>query len=212
MAERTLIARVREDGRNAGTWIVASPVVGLADGIPGAGVFLNRYDSVVTVRILGRAYVLRLPRDLQGWVVQTYIGSERTPVAFDEPLVRLDPRVEVVPEAVDAARGGAGLDEAADLAGAIVVKAPTDGVFYRRPSPEAPAFVEAGTAVRFGTVLGMIEVMKCFNQIPYGGAGLPPEGEVARILVEDGAEVKFGQPLFWIRLTPRPASPPSARA
>ena len=45
----------------------------------------------------------------------------------------------------------------------------------------------------------MVEVMKCFNQITYGGPGLPESGQVTGILVEDAAEVRFGQPLFRIK-------------
>jgi biotin carboxyl carrier protein len=73
------------------------------------------------------------------------------------------------------------------------------GVFYNRPSPEAAPFVQAGSAVSAGNVLGLVEVMKSFNQIIYGGPGLPERGEVAQVLVSDNAEVVFGQVLFRIR-------------
>jgi biotin carboxyl carrier protein len=48
-------------------------------------------------------------------------------------------------------------------------------------------------------VLGLVEIMKCFNQITYGGPGLPERGRVAEILAEDAAEVQFGQVLFRIK-------------
>jgi biotin carboxyl carrier protein len=41
--------------------------------------------------------------------------------------------------------------------------------------------------------------MKCFNQITYGGPGLPQRGKVAEILADDAAEVQFGQVLFQIK-------------
>ena len=50
-----------------------------------------------------------------------------------------------------------------------------------------------------GTVLGLVEVMKSFNQIAYGGPGLPERGTVAKVLVQDAAEVTYGQTLFLIR-------------
>ena len=50
-----------------------------------------------------------------------------------------------------------------------------------------------------GTVLGLVEVMKCFNQITYGGPDLPARGTVAQILAEDAAEVQFGQALFRVK-------------
>jgi biotin carboxyl carrier protein len=198
MPERTLIARVRDDAENPGALIVASPVVGLADLTLHTGVFLNRYDSVLTMVVLGRRHVLRLPRDVQGWVVQAFIGNALTPVGFDAPLLRLDPRIGAEARVAQSAGGGSGNPD--DSAGDnLVVKAPTEGIFYRRSAPDTPPFVEVGGTVTNGTVLGLIEVMKCFNQIAYGGPGLPETGTVSRILVQDAAEVHFGQPLFWIR-------------
>ena len=198
MAERTLIARVREDDANPGTLLVSAPAVGVAEGAPAPGSFLNRYGAVLTLRILGRRHTLRLPRDVHGWVVQAWLEDRWTPVAFGDPLVRLDPRGEAA-ASEEAHSGGARADADGEAGGAVVVRAPSEGIFYRRPAPDAPAFVEAGSPVASGTVLGLVEVMKCFNQITYGGPGLPPQGEVVRVLAEDAVEVHFGQPLFWIR-------------
>lgn len=199
MPERTLIARVRPDGGDAATSILASPVVGLVDGAPRPGVFLNRFDPLLTVVVVGRRHVVRLPRDVHGWVVEAYVPGGLTAVAFDQPLVRIDPRVGELDG--DHARAQNTKLAAADAerGDAIVVAAPSEGIFYRRPSPDTPCFVEVGAAVSSGTVLGLVEVMKCFNPITYGGPGLPPSGEVARILAEDATEVRFGQELFWIR-------------
>lgn len=201
MAERTLIARVREDEAETQTLIVSSPVVGRADLALGPGVFLNRYDRLLTVQVLGRSHLLRLPRDVQGWVVETFVGNELTSVDYGTPLLRLDPRTAGGPATGESARRGTGdasggTDEAGDF---IEVKAPTEGIFYRKASPDSPPFVTLGTIVTTGTVLGMVEVMKCFNQITYGGPGLPESGQVTGILVEDAAEVRFGQPLFRIK-------------
>ena len=80
-----------------------------------------------------------------------------------------------------------------------MLRAPSEGIFYRRPAPEAPVYVDLGAQVSTGAVLGLVEVMKCFNQIAYGGPGLPDKGEIVRILADDSAEVEFGQALFWIR-------------
>ncbi|MCK4305251.1 MAG: biotin carboxyl carrier domain-containing protein [Candidatus Eisenbacteria sp.] len=80
----------------------------------------------------------------------------------------------------------------------ITIKSPSEGIFYSRPSPDAPAYVEVGAEISAGTVLGLVEVMKCFNQIAYGGADLPAKGRVVRILAEDAEEVRFGQALFGV--------------
>ena len=85
-----------------------------------------------------------------------------------------------------------------DAAG-FTVTAPTDGVFYRRPGPDAPPFVDVGARVRNGQAVGLIESMKTFNQILFGGAGYPDDGEVVDIAVEDAEEVRSGQVLMVVR-------------
>ena len=79
------------------------------------------------------------------------------------------------------------------------MRTPSQGVFYRRPSPDSPPYVDEGSPVVPGTILGVVEVMKCFNQITYGGAEVPARGTVARILVADACEVGFGQALMLVK-------------
>jgi biotin carboxyl carrier protein len=198
MAERTLIAKVRPDADHPDTLMITSPVVGMAEGAPRTGTFVNRFDRVISVKILGRRHALRLPRDVEGRVVESYLPEGIAPIAYDAPLIRIDPRASAGAAATSEA---AASDAATDPAGenVVVVSSPSVGIFYRRPSPDSPPYVEAGSPVSQGTVLGLVEVMKCFNQIAYGGPGLPESGEVVRILAEDTSEVEFGQPLFWIK-------------
>jgi biotin carboxyl carrier protein len=199
MAEKTLIANLIPDGGNPGTLIIASPVVGYADGAPRKGLFLNPFDSVIEVKILNQRYSLRLPREAHGRIIEVFIPNSYTPLAYGMPIARIDPRAlsEEETSATDSKDEGA--DEATEEAGLIKIKAPTEGIFYRKPSPEAPPFVEVGAEVSTGSVLGLVEVMKCFNQITYGGVGLPGRGVVSKIFVEDTSEVGFGQPLFLIK-------------
>ena len=201
MGERTLIARVRADEKDPATLIVASPVVAMADGAPRAGAFLNPFDRVISLKVLQQRYTLRLPRDVQGRIVEAFIPNAYTPIAYNQPLARLDPRVA---QAGDPAAGGAGAGSGGTAgevgsAGLIRITAPSEGIFYRRGAPDAPAYVEVGAQVGTGTVLGLVEVMKCFNQITYGGPGFPERGEIVKILAEDVAEVQFGQELFWVK-------------
>ena len=78
----------------------------------------------------------------------------------------------------------------------IPIVAPSEGVFYRRPGPDTPAYVEQGSQVSTGSVLGLVEVMKSFNQITYGGPGLPEQAVVREVRAEEGAEVRAGQVLI----------------
>jgi acetyl-CoA carboxylase biotin carboxyl carrier protein len=68
------------------------------------------------------------------------------------------------------------------------VQSPLPGVFYRKPSPDADPFVEEGTEVSEGEVIGLIEVMKNFSELKADAAGT-----LASFLVEDAAEVEVGQ-------------------
>lgn len=200
MPEKTLIANVRPAEGEAEALIVAAPVVGRVDGVPAPGVFLNPFDAVLTVDILNERYTLRLPRDVHGLVTEVFVPRALTAVAYNAPLLRLDPHALAQGAAVARAPGAASgpLQEAA-AAGMIQVTSPTEGIFYRSAAPEAPPFVDLGAPVASGSVLGLVEVMKCFNPITFGGPGYPERGEIAKILVQDSAEVRFGQPLFWVR-------------
>ncbi|AUL48819.1 acetyl-CoA carboxylase biotin carboxyl carrier protein subunit [Bordetella trematum] len=68
---------------------------------------------------------------------------------------------------------------------------PLPGTFYRSPSPGAAPFVEVGARVAVGDIVGIVEVMKQFNQIEAEAAGV-----VREILVGDGDPVEAGQVLL----------------
>jgi acetyl-CoA carboxylase biotin carboxyl carrier protein len=190
-----LVATV--DTESGDAFLVRSPAVGFADGLPGQGVYLNPSEGFLTLTVLNRRYTVELPRNVQGLVTEQLIEDTWTPVAYGQPLFRLSQAEAVMGSRAgkDQAVGG----EAKDADDLIAVPAPSDGVFYRRPSPEVPAYVDEGSEVSTGSVLGLVEVMKSFNQIAYGGPGLPERGTVVRILAEDAAEVAYGQTLFLVK-------------
>jgi biotin carboxyl carrier protein len=203
MAEKTLVARVAPDVAAADVLVVSSPAVGRVEGVPRVGLCLNPFGKLLTMRILNERYTVRLPRDVQGRVLEVCIPDALTPVAFGDRLLKLSTRALEV-ETDPAAAATAGGAQEAGARAEIAVLSPSVGLFYRRSSPDAEPYVEVGSAVTVGTLLGLVEVMKCFNQITYGGADLPDHGTVTGILAEDGAEVQFGQPLFHIRPLPHP--------
>ena len=69
----------------------------------------------------------------------------------------------------------------------------------RDQSPDIAPCVEVGSPIPHGAVLGLVEVVKSFNQVAYGGPGRPDRTTVTPIEAEDAAEVRFGQPLFLIQ-------------
>jgi acetyl-CoA carboxylase biotin carboxyl carrier protein len=80
---------------------------------------------------------------------------------------------------------------AADDPGAV--KSPMVGTAYRRPSPDAKAFIEVGSQVKAGEKILLVEAMKTFNEIV-----APRGGTITQILVEDGQPVEYGQTLVVI--------------
>ncbi len=71
------------------------------------------------------------------------------------------------------------------------VRSPISGVCYLAREPEAEPFVSAGSRVKKGDTLCIIEAMKTMNEIRS-----PKAGVIAAILANDGATVAAGDPLF----------------
>jgi acetyl-CoA carboxylase biotin carboxyl carrier protein len=76
---------------------------------------------------------------------------------------------------------------------AVSVVAPVVGVFYNGGLLDPRTMVQEGDRVQEGQLLAAIEAMKVPNEIR-----APTGGVVSRLLVEDGAAVEYGQPLFLI--------------
>ncbi|MFJ2388885.1 acetyl-CoA carboxylase biotin carboxyl carrier protein [Pseudomonas koreensis] len=82
---------------------------------------------------------------------------------------------------------------AAPALNGTVARSPMVGTFYRKSSPTSPAFVEVGQTVKKGDTLCIVEAMKMMNHIEAETSGV-----IESILVEDGQQVEFDQPLFTI--------------
>jgi acetyl-CoA carboxylase biotin carboxyl carrier protein len=75
-----------------------------------------------------------------------------------------------------------------------IIPSPIVGTFYRAASPQAEAFVKIGSRIEADSVVCIIEAMKLMNEIQ-----AETTGEVAKIYVENGQPVEYGQPLFGIK-------------
>lgn len=71
------------------------------------------------------------------------------------------------------------------------ILSPLPGTFYSKPAPDQPAFKAVGDAVAVGDVIGLIEVMKSFNEIVADQAGT-----ITAFIAEDEEPVMAGQPLI----------------
>ncbi|MGI5864895.1 MAG: biotin/lipoyl-containing protein [Myxococcales bacterium] len=189
---RRLLARVDFADKPERVFTIRSPAVGLLERLPSLGSHLGP-DRPLVLRVLGEPRLVELPAGVEGWVTERLVAEAPVPVEYGQPLLRLSAAIASKPAAGDALHAAAaeGLDRSL-----VPIIAPSEGVFYRRPRPDAPPYVDIGSEVAPGTVLGIVEVMKCFSQVTYGGPGLPQRGKVARILVDEAAEVSFGQVLF----------------
>lgn len=140
------------------------------------------------------------------------IGSTLLHVSRRSGGVAVDTRRIAEPPVAEPAAGppatvGAGGEptaarrEAADAAppaatGSVELRSPALGVFYRRPAPGEPTFVEVGSEVGPDDPVCIIDVMKLFTRVPAGTAG-----RIVEICVEDGELVEHGQLLMRIEPT-----------
>ncbi len=78
--------------------------------------------------------------------------------------------------------------------GLTAITSPMVGTFYRASSPDSPPYVEDGDDIEKGKIVCIIEAMKLFNEIESDISG-----KIAKILVENGSPVEFGQKLMLVK-------------
>ena len=76
----------------------------------------------------------------------------------------------------------------------IEIKSPIIGTAYLAPEPGAKKFVEVGDKIKKGQTVMIVEAMKTMNHVPSTS-----DGEVKKILIEDGQPVEFGQTLVLLK-------------
>lgn len=81
------------------------------------------------------------------------------------------------------------------LEGCFIVKSPMVGTFYSSPTENGDPYVKIGDLVSNESILCIIEAMKLMNEIE-----CEVEGTVAKIFVNNGDVVEFGQPIMAIKL------------
>ena len=84
--------------------------------------------------------------------------------------------------------------KSSDDSDGIRIKSPIIGTAYLAAEPGAKKFLEVGDKVKKGQTIMIVEAMKTMNHIPS-----TEDGEVKRILVEDGQPVEFGQTLILLK-------------
>ncbi|HET9529228.1 MAG TPA: acetyl-CoA carboxylase biotin carboxyl carrier protein [Blastocatellia bacterium] len=115
------------------------------------------------------------------------------------PVLPVSPAIEAATDTSKAAAApplqpASGAEAEAPDISLHIIKSPLVGTFYRAASPASEPFVKTGDRVEPETIVCIIEAMKLMNNIQ-----AEVSGEVARIFVENGQPVEYGQPLFGIR-------------
>jgi acetyl-CoA carboxylase biotin carboxyl carrier protein len=75
----------------------------------------------------------------------------------------------------------------------LTIKSPIIGTFYRRPSPDKDPFINVGDKIDIGSVVGIVEAMKLFNEIES-----EVSGTIVKVLIDDMSPVEYDQPLFLV--------------
>jgi|TARA_B100001063_G_C16274880_1_gene316313 acetyl-CoA carboxylase biotin carboxyl carrier protein len=76
----------------------------------------------------------------------------------------------------------------------VRIKSPIIGTAYLAAEPGAKSFVKVGDKIKKGQTIMIVEAMKTMNHVPSTS-----DGEVKKILVEDGQPVEFGQTLVILK-------------
>ena len=84
--------------------------------------------------------------------------------------------------------------KSSDESDGVRIKSPIIGTAYLAPEPGAKKFVEVGDKIKKGQTVMIVEAMKTMNHVPSTA-----DGEVKKILIEDGQPVEFGQTLVILK-------------
>ncbi|MBI2318020.1 MAG: acetyl-CoA carboxylase biotin carboxyl carrier protein [Betaproteobacteria bacterium] len=129
-----------------------------------------------------------------GSAPQPFSTPAPRPAAVAAAAAALAPAPAVAAPAAVPAKAAAAPKALAEVPeGWVAVTAPSVGVFYRRPAPDQPPFVEVGSEIGANDPVCLIEVMKMFTSVV-----APCKGRIAEILIEDASMVEYGQPLMYI--------------
>ena len=84
--------------------------------------------------------------------------------------------------------------KSSDESEGVRIKSPIIGTAYLAPEPGAKKFVEVGDKIKKGQTVMIVEAMKTMNHVPSTA-----DGEVKKILIQDGQPVEFGQTLVLLK-------------
>jgi len=170
--------------------------------VPGPGRNWNLADIQELLDVLAGREITEFEMEQEGVKIRVRRGGVqvRDAVVPEAGYVVAPPVLSAIPAPVAASpvpaatpAPGAAEAGAEPTDGLFIMKSPIVGTFYSAPGPNAPPFAKVGDTVEVGQVLCIIEAMKLMNELEAEVAG-----RVARVYVESGQPVEYGQSLFAI--------------
>ncbi len=135
-------------------------------------------NQLTTLNYEDESCKISLVREVSGGVVPTYVPA---PQPVTTPVAAAPAEEETKETVVDYSNNP------------NAIKSPMVGVVYLSSNPNSPNYVKVGDSVNEGDTLCLIEAMKTFNPVK-----APRAGKVAKILVETGDPIEYGEPLIVI--------------
>jgi acetyl-CoA carboxylase biotin carboxyl carrier protein len=137
---------------------------------------------------------IRLKKAIATAAAAPVLALPVAPVAAPQIIQAPAPVPSPAPEAAHQAAASATPPAPTPAAEEHIIKSPIVGTFYAGPSPDSKPFVQVGDFVEAGQTVCIVEAMKLMNEIE-----ADISGEVARVLIENGQPVEYGEPLFALR-------------
>lgn len=150
---------------------------------------IDAAEHLNEIEIVHGSFRLHVVRDGNGVGRSISAPMSMAPQASPPPSTNHAPAPQIVPAAPAASTAPAEIPP-----GAIAIRAPMLGIFYRAPAPGEKPFVEVGQRVKADDTVCLIEVMKLFNSIRAG-----VDGEVVKICAENSGLVEFDQVLICVK-------------
>ena len=75
----------------------------------------------------------------------------------------------------------------------IEIRAPMSGVFYRKPTPDHPPYVEVGETVKKKQIIALLETMKVFQKVKS-----PASGKIVEIIPQNESALADNDLMFII--------------
>ncbi len=207
-ARKILVADVDPpDGRPSDDARLCSPSVGIWRCSPWISDRVLRGHPIGTLEILGVRHSVMAPPELEGARVVDRL-LEPTPVGYGQELLRVTENASTAISSDVSSAADTETDSSPDAPsqkyeGPAFVS-PMSGRYYEKPSPDSEPFLRIGDEVARGQTVCLLEAMKTFTRVTYGGEGLPERARIRAIVPKDGVDLSRGDIILELEPTDDP--------